>query len=125
MRTTTKYWYFLLALTLLTSGCAKQYEVTLEKQTSIWEKEFHSSGLPFSGSQLKVTVQGSIDGQAKVTIFRTQAKTESLKSILVGPGDFVVDFQDLEYWGKECFIQYRPDPGIIGSFNVKVTFYGG
>ena len=103
MTATIKYWYLLLGLIFLTSGCTQQHEVTVENQSSTWSKEFQSSSLPFSGSQIKVEIIGYIDGKAHISIFPSVESNKSLKSMSVGPGKFVFSFQGVRALGQIMF----------------------
>jgi len=125
MKISLDYRYLLIGFVLLTSGCTKVHEVTLDNLSNSWQQEFQSSTLPFSGSQIKVEVLGSVDGRASISIFPSMKSEKSLKTMSIGPGNFVFTFEELEFWGKTCFLKYKPEPGTIGSFNVKVTFVGG
>ena len=123
-KTAVDYRYLLIGFVLVASGCTKVHEVTLENLSSSWQQEFKSSSVPFSGSQIKVEVIGSIDGKASISIFPSKKSEKSLKTMAIGPGNFVFTYQELEYWGEACMLRYLPVEGTIGSFNVKVTFYG-
>ena len=50
---------------------------------------------------------------------------KSLKTMTIGPGNFVFTFEELEFWGETCFLTYKPELGAVGSFNAKVTCAGG
>ena len=124
MKTAVGYKLLVIGFVLLTSGCTKVHEVTLENLSSAWQQEFHSSSLPFSGSQIKVEVTGSINGKASISVFPSAKSEKSLKTMSVGPGDFSFTFDELEYWNKTCMLKYLPEKGAVGSFNVKVTYDG-
>ncbi len=124
MKIVLDFKYLLIGFAVLSSGCTKVHEVTLENQSSAWQQEFKSSSLPFSGSQIKVEVTGSINGKASISIFSSPKSAKSLKTKPIGPGDFSFIFDELEYWNKTCTLKYLPEKGAVGSFNVKVTYDG-
>lgn len=114
----------LIVLTILffIAGCSKQYEVNIKEQTSLWKQEFVASRMPFSGSSLELEVSGKIDGIARISAYPSNRHHESMKTMLVGPGEFVFSVTELEYWNKFALLEFDPDVGAVGSFRVKVKF---
>ena len=124
MKAAIDYRYLLIGFFLVASGCTKIHETTLVNISSPWHQEFKSSSVPFSGSQIKVEVIGSVNGRASISIYPSAKSEKSVKTMGFGPGDFVFTYQELEYWSNTCVLRYLPEEGVSGSFNVKVTFYG-
>lgn len=112
---------------LLVASCSnsEQHEINVDGLTGTWSQEFIALDIPFPPASLKVSIKGKASGVASIEIFQSSGHKVSIESKLVGPGDFEVVMEELEYWQNKCFVKIYPKSSSENiSFQLKIIWFG-